>query len=178
MPQIEVTFDIDANGIVHVSAKDMGTGKEQSIQITASSGLNEEEIRQMVREAEQHATEDHQRRALAEAHNKLDNLIYTTEKTLKDYGSQLDDNSRKGVEDALNDARGKLESKNVDDLNRSAEALSAASHKLAEAMYSKTRQGQGAQPDAGGDGTGPNGGASQDAEKKEDVVDADFKEVK
>jgi molecular chaperone DnaK len=179
MPQIEVTFDIDANGIVHVSAKDMGTGKEQSIKITASSGLNEEEIRQMVRDAEQHAAEDRERRAVAEAHNKLDNLIYTTEKTLKDYGSQLDEASRKGVEDALNDARGKLESKNVDELNRAAEALAAASHKLAEAMYSKTRQAQGAQPGDGGDGAGPNdGGADQGAEKKEDVVDADFKEVK
>jgi len=178
MPQIEVTFDIDANGIVHVSAKDMGTGKEQSIKITASSGLNEEEIKQMVREAEQHAAEDHQRRAVAEAHNKLDNLVYTTEKTLKDYGSQLDDASRKGVEDALNEARGKLESKDVDELNRAAETLSAASHKLAEAMYSKTRQAQDAQPGAGGDGAGPNGGAAQGAENKEDVVDADFKEVK
>jgi len=180
MPQIEVTFDIDANGIVHVSAKDTGTGKEQSIKITASSGLNEEEIRQMVREAEQHAAEDRQRRAVAEAHNKLDNLVYTTEKTLKDYGSQLDEASRKGVEDALNDARSKLESKDVDELNRAAETLAAASHKLAEAMYSKTRQAQGAQPGAGaGDGAGPNGDATgQGTEKKEDVVDADFKEVK
>ena len=156
----------------------MGTNKEQSIKITASSGLNEEEIRQMVREAEQHAAEDHQRRAVAEAHNKLDNLVYTTEKTLKEYGSQLDDASRKGVEDALNDARGKLESKNVDELNQAAEALSAASHKLAEAMYSKTRQAQSEQPGAGGDGAGPNGSATEGAEKKEDVVDADFKEVK
>jgi molecular chaperone DnaK len=178
MPQIEVTFDIDANGIVHVSAKDTGTGKEQSIKITASSGLNEEEIRQMVREAEQHAAEDHQRRAVAEAHNKLDNLVYTTEKTLKEHGEHLDDASRKGVEDALNDARGKLESKDVDELNRAAEALSAASHKLAEAMYSKTRQAQGAQPGADGDGGQPNGSATHEAEKKEDVVDADFKEVK
>jgi molecular chaperone DnaK len=156
----------------------MGTGKEQSIKITASSGLNEEEIKQMVREAEQHAAEDHQRRAIAEAHNKLDNLVYTTEKTLKDYGSQLDDASRKGVEDALNEARSKLESKDVDELNRAAEALSAASHKLAEAMYSKTRQAQGAQPGASGDGAGPNGGAAQGTENKDDVVDADFKEVK
>jgi len=179
MPQIEVTFDIDANGIVHVSAKDMGTGKEQSIKITASSGLNEEEIKRMVREAEQHAAEDHQRRALAEAHNKLDNLVYTTEKTLKDYGSQLDESSRKSVEDALNTARGKLESKDVDELNQAAEALSAASHKLAEAMYSKTRQAQDAQPGQGGaDGAGAANGGGSNAEKKEDVVDADFKEVK
>jgi molecular chaperone DnaK len=174
MPQIEVTFDIDANGIVHVSAKDMGTSKEQSIRITASSGLSEDEIKRMVHEAEQHAAEDRQRRAVAEAHNKLDNLVYTTEKTLKDYGSQLDEASRKVVEDALNDARGKLESKDVDELNRAAEALASASHKLAEAMYSKTRQGQ-AQPS---DGAAPNGGGSEGTEKKEDVVDADFKEVK
>ncbi len=178
VPQIEVTFDIDANGIVHVSAKDMGTGKEQSIKITASSGLSEEEIRRMVREAEQHAAEDRQRRALAEARNKLDNLIYTTEKTLKDYGSQLDDSSRRGVEDALSEARGKLESKNVEELNRAAEALATASHKLAEAMYSKTRQAQGAGASAG-DGAGPRGGdGSSGTDKKEDVVDADFKEVK
>jgi molecular chaperone DnaK len=132
----------------------------------------------MVREAEQHAAEDRQRRALAEARNKLDNLIYTTEKTLKDYGSQLDDSSRRGVEDALSEARGKLESKNVEELNRAAEALATASHKLAEAMYSKTRQAQGAGASAG-DGAGPRGGdGSSGTDKKEDVVDADFKEVK
>ena len=95
MPQVEVTFDIDANGIVNVHAKDLGTNKEQSIRITASSGLNEEEIKRMVSEAEKHASEDKQQRALAESRNKLDNLIYTTEKTLKDYGEQLDDASRK-----------------------------------------------------------------------------------
>jgi len=182
MPQIEVTFDIDANGIVNVHAKDLGTNKEQSIRITASSGLNEEEIKRMVREAEAHAAEDRERRAQADARNKLDNLIYTTEKTLKDYGTQLDESSRKGVEDALADARSKLESKDVDELNRAAEALGNASHKLAEAMYSKTRQGQ--QPGAGGGAAGENAdgaGAATDGaaeEKKEDVVDADFKEVK
>ena len=111
LPQIEVTFDIDANGIVNVHAKDHGTNKEQSIKITASSGLNEEEIKRMVREAEAHADEDKKRRALAEARNKLDNLVYTTEKTLKDYGAQLDEAARKAVEDALAAAKGKLESK-------------------------------------------------------------------
>jgi molecular chaperone DnaK len=177
MPQIEVTFDIDANGIVHVSAKDLGTQKEQSIKITASSGLNENEIKQMVQEAEQHAAEDRQRRAMAEARNKLDNLIYTTEKTLKDYGSQLDDASRSSIGSALSDARTKLESKDADEMNRAADALSAASHKLAEAMYSKTRQEQ--QPGGSSDGaSAANGGGEESAEKKEDVVDADFKEVK
>jgi molecular chaperone DnaK len=184
MPQVEVTFDIDANGIVNVHAKDLGTNKEQSIRITASSGLNEEEIKRMVGEAEKHASEDKQKRALAESRNKLDNLVYTTEKTLKDYGAQLDDSSRKQVEDALASAREKLESKDPDEMNRAAEALSNASHKLAEAMYSKTRQSSqaGAGPEAaGGDGHADgsaNGGASPGGEAKEDVVDADFKEVK
>jgi molecular chaperone DnaK len=183
LPQIEVTFDIDANGIVNVHAKDRGTNKEQSIRITASSGLNEDEIKRMVSEAEQHASEDRERRALAEARNKLDNLIYTTEKTVKDYGEQLDETSRKTVEGAIAEARSKLESKSADEMNSAAEALANASHKLAEAMYSKTRQG--AQPGAdgsAGDGqadggaNGPSG--NEGAEKKEDVVDADFKEVK
>src|SRR5581483_3154476 len=180
VPQIEVTFDIDANGIVNVHAKDLGTNKEQSIRITASSGLSEEDIKKMVRDAEQHAAEDHKRRLQAEARNKLDNLIYTTEKTLKEYGSQLDEASRKGVEDALAEARTKLESKDADEMNRAAEALAAASHKLAEAMYSKTR----AQAQAGSDGQGSAGAGTSDGaagEKKgdgEDVVDADFKEVK
>jgi molecular chaperone DnaK len=183
MPQVEVTFDIDANGIVNVHAKDHGTNKEQSIRITASSGLNEDEIKRMVNEAEQHASDDKQRRAAAEARNKLDNLIYTTEKTLKDYGAQLDDSARKEVEDALTSAREKLESKDPDEMNRAAEALSTASHKLAEAMYSKTRQAQGgpdgaAAADGHADGSA-NGGAAPEGDKKEDdVVDADFKEVK
>ena len=182
LPQVEVTFDIDANGIVNVHAKDLGTNKEQSIRITASSGLNEEEIKRMVGEAEQHAADDKQRRALAESRNKLDNLIYTTEKTLKEYGAQLDEASRKGVEDALAEAKGKLEGKDPEELNRAAETLSNASHKLAEAMYSKTRQA-GGDAGAGADGTaaGNGGAAGSDGAgegKKEDVVDADFKEVK
>src|SRR5882762_5894554 len=184
LPQIEVTFDIDANGIVNVSAKDRGTNKEQSIRITASSGLNEEEIKRMVREAEAHAAEDRERRAQAEARNKLDNLIYTTEKTLKDHGAEVDEASRKQVEDALADARTKLESKDADEINRAAEALAAASHKLAEAMYSKTRQGAGQQdggPQAGapgGDAQSGSQGGNGESGAKEDVVDADYKEVK
>jgi molecular chaperone DnaK len=179
LPQVEVTFDIDANGIVNVHAKDLGTNKEQSIRITASSGLNEEEIKRMVREAEQHAADDHQRREQAEARNKLDNLIYSTEKMLSDHGSQLDEGSRKSVEDALANARGKLEAKDAAEINSAAEALTAASHKLAEAMYSKTRQGAGTGAD--GHATGATDGGPQNdnpQDKKEDVVDADFKEVK
>jgi molecular chaperone DnaK len=181
MPQIEVTFDIDANGIVNVHAKDLGTNKEQSIKITASSGLNEEEIKKMVREAEAHAAEDHARRQQAEARNKLDNLIYTTEKTLKDHGASLDESARKQVEDALTEARTKLESKDADEMNRAAEALQNASHKLAEAMYSKTKADSGAQagPQDGGSqaGSGPQSGNGESG-AKEDVVDADYKEVK
>ena len=185
LPQIEVTFDIDANGIVNVHAKDHGTNKEQSIKITASSGLNEEEIKRMVREAEAHADEDKKRRALAEARNRLDNLIYTTEKTLKDYGAQLDESGRKAIEDALTAAKAKLESKDPAEMEAASEALSKASHKLAEAMYSKTRETQagaaGAHPgadSAGGPQDGANGGAKPEGGGKEDVVDADFKEVK
>jgi molecular chaperone DnaK len=188
LPQIEVTFDIDANGIVNVHAKDHGTNKEQSIKITASSGLNEEEIKRMVREAESHAEEDKKRRALAESRNKLDNMIYTTEKTLKDYGAQLDEAGRKAIEDAIAAAKGKLESKEPSEMDAASEALAQASHKLAEAMYSKTREAQagaGAQPgpDGGPGPGGPNGqdgnaGGAEGGGNKEDVVDADFKEVK
>src|SRR5207253_954372 len=183
LPQIEVTFDIDSNGIVNVHAKDLGTNKEQSIKITASSGLNEAEIKRMVSEAEQHAADDHQRRLRAEAHNKLDNLVYTTEKTLKDNGAALDEAARKSVEDALAAAKEKLGSKDLDEINRTTEALISASHKLAEVIYSKTRQGAGAQggPAGGGGhaaGAGDAGGGQPHEEKKEDVVDADFKEVR
>jgi molecular chaperone DnaK len=144
----------------------------------------------MVREAESHAADDHTRRLQAEARNKLDNLVYTTEKTLKEHGSQLDDAARKTVEDALAEARTKLESKDPDELNKAAETLSTASHKLAEAMYAKSRA-QGAQQGAdagaqqggphqdGGAGAAGDGAAGGDGSgPKEDVVDADFKEVK
>jgi molecular chaperone DnaK len=182
MPQVEVTFDIDANGIVNVHAKDLGTNKEQSIKITASSGLNEEEIKKMVREAEAHAADDHARRQLAEARNKLDNLIYTTEKTLKDHGSEIDEAGRKQVEDALAEARTKLESKEPEEMNRAAEALQNASHKLAEAMYSKTKAGSGPQagagPQDGGDAQSGSQSGNGEGGAKEDVVDADYKEVK
>jgi molecular chaperone DnaK len=187
MPQIEVTFDIDANGILNVSAKDQATSKEQSIRITASSGLTESEIKRMVSEAEKHAGEDRQRRAAADARNKLDNLVYATEKSLKEYGGSLDDGTKKGIEDALAAAKGKLESTDPEELNRAAETLSAASHKLAEAMYSKARQ----QGQAGAEGSSSTGAGSAAADGKsgeaggtggtsgkEDVVDADYKEVK
>ena len=180
LPQVEVTFDIDANGIVNVHAKDLGTNKEQSIRITASSGLTEDEIKRMVRDADSHAEEDKRKRAAVEARNKLDNLIYTTEKSLKEYGGDMDASSKQSIEDAITAAKSKLESQDPAELNSAAETLGSASHKLAEAMYSKTRAQQGgAGPDAAGAGAGGStdgGGAEQG--KKEDVVDADYREVK
>jgi len=180
LPQVEVTFDIDANGIVNVGAKDKGTNKEQSIRITASSGLSEEEIKKMVREAESHAEEDKRKRAAVEAKNKLDNLIYQTEKTMKEHGSALDAAAKNTIDEAIANAKSKLESNDVDEMNRAADALSNASHKLAEAMYSAQTKGQaggGAQPGSGADGDAPNDNPSGGT-KPEDVVDADFKEVK
>jgi molecular chaperone DnaK len=179
VPQIEVTFDIDANGILNVAAKDQATNKEQSIRITASSGLSEAEIKRMVSDAEKHAADDHQRRLAAEARNKLDNLIYSTERSLKEYGASLDEPTKKNLEEALASAKGKLESTDPEELNRAAEALASASHKLAEAMYSKVRQQD--QTGAGGStggGSSADGGPGRDAQGKEDVVDADYKEVK
>ncbi len=170
MPQIEVTFDIDANGIVHVSAKDLGTQKEQSIKITASSGLSENEIKDMVKDAEAHAAEDKKHRELVEARNHLDSLIYTTEKSLKDYSGDLDPVVKANIEAALEEAKKALESQDVQTISAAAESLSQASHKLAEAMYAKASQQH---------ASGQNQSKPEDGEgKKEDVVDADFEEMK
>ncbi len=175
VPQIEVTFDIDANGIVHVAAKDLGTGKEQSIKITASSGLTEEEIKKMVRDAEAHAAEDRKRKETAEARNQLDSLIYSTEKSLKEHGADLDANVRGNIDEALKKAKEVLDGQDADAMRRATEQLSQASHKLAEAMYAKASQQQSAQKAAENqDGKGTDSGGK----KKDDVVDADFTEVK
>lgn len=173
VPQIEVTFDIDANGIVHVGAKDLGTGKEQSIQITASSGLNEQEIQRMVREAEEHAAEDKHRRAMVEARNQLDGLVYSTEKSLKDHGSALSAEERTNIESAVTEAKKKLEgTPSTDELKAEAEKLAQAAHKLAEHMYKATAGQAAGGADAGAQAT--------DSSKKsgDDVVDADFEEVR
>ena len=170
MPQIEVTFDIDANGILHVSAKDMATGKEQSIEIKASSGLSEDEIKRMVRDAEAHAEEDHRKRELVEERNKLDGLIYSTEKSLKEFGEKIDAANRSQIESALADAKPALKSDDVSRIRRAFEALTQASHKLAEEMYKKA----GARGGQDGPGEGPSGPGGGD----EGVVDADFEEVK
>jgi molecular chaperone DnaK len=176
MPQIEVTFDIDANGIVHVAAKDLGTGKEQSIKITASSGLSENEIKQMVKDAEAHAGEDKKRKETVEARNHLDSLVYSTEKSLKEYGSDLDAGVKENIEAALKKAKEALEGQDAEAMRTAAEQLSQSSHKLAEAMYSKASQQQGSQQQ--GSEARDNQAGSDGKKKKDDVVDADFEEVK
>jgi molecular chaperone DnaK len=177
VPQVEVTFDIDANGIVHVAAKDLGTGKEQSIKITASSGLSEEEIKQMVRDAEAHAAEDKKRKETVEARNQLDSLVYSTEKSLKEYEGELDATVKENIDAALKGAKEALEGQDADAMRRAGEQLGQASHKLAEAVYAKASQQQSAQQQGSEkqDGQGPAGGEKR---KREDVVDADFEEVK
>ncbi|QWV92832.1 molecular chaperone DnaK [Geomonas oryzisoli] len=172
VPQIEVTFDIDANGIVHVSAKDLGTGKEQSIRITASSGLSKEEVEKMVRDAEAHAAEDKKKRELIEAKNQGDNLIYSTEKSLNEFGDKIDAAEKQKIEEGIAGLKKALEGSDADEIKKASETLMQASHKLAEAVYAKAQAAgaeggeQHAEPEAGG------------AAKGEKVVDADFEEVK
>jgi molecular chaperone DnaK len=173
VPQIEVTFDLDANGILHVSAKDLGTGKEQSIKITASSGLSEDEIKKMTRDAELHAEEDKKRKTLVEAKNQADSLLYATEKSLKDLGDKVDAATKENVEKEINNLKEVLKNNDLDAIKAGTETLTQASHKLAEMMYSQASQQQsGGGPEAGA------GGAQAEEKKDDDVVDADFEEVK
>ena len=174
VPQIEVTFDIDANGIVHVSAKDLGTGQEQSIRITASSGLSKDEVEKMVREAESHAAEDKKKRELIEAKNQGDNLIYSTEKSLKEFGDKIDASEKQKIEEGVATLKKALEGSDAEEIKKASESLMQASHKLAEAVYAKAQPGaeqEGAEPQA------PEAEAAG-AAKGETVVDADFEEVK
>jgi len=165
VPQIEVTFDIDANGILHVSAKDLGTGKEQSIKITASSGLSDSEIDKMVKEAELHADEDKKKRALIEARNQADGLIYTTEKSLSEHADKIDAETKQNIETALEELKKTMEGDDPEAIQKGAEALAQASHKLAEVMYSQAQEGT----------EGASGAAASAAD--DDVVDAEFEEV-
>jgi molecular chaperone DnaK len=169
VPQIEVTFDIDANGIVHVSAKDLGTGKEQSIRITASSGLSKEEIDKMVRDAESHAAEDKKKRDLIEARNHADGLVYATEKSLSEYGDKIDSSDKKKIEDGIAALKKAMEGSDADAIKKASDELTQASHKLAEAVYAKAGQ-QG--PEATGEAPGEEG------DKGEKVVEAEFEELK
>jgi molecular chaperone DnaK len=175
MPQIEVTFDIDANGIVHVFAKDLGTGKEQSIIIQASSGLSEQEVNKMVKDAEGHAQEDKKKKDLIEARNKADQMIYTTEKTLRDYGDKISSDEKKNIEDKIEKVKQAMKGESSDEINRSLDELMQASHKIAEQMYKQTgtqQQTASQEPpkeekkDEGGKGKGKDG-----------AVDADFEVV-
>jgi molecular chaperone DnaK len=173
VPQIEVTFDIDANGIVNVSAKDKATGKEQSIQITASSGLSDEEIEKLIKDAELHAEEDKKKKELVEARNSADALIYSTEKSIKDLGDKVDSSTKSKVEDAIAALRKAMEGENTEEIKRLSEELTQTSHKLAEAMYQQAAGAGQQQAGAGPEAEQP-GASSSD----EDVVDADFEEVK
>ncbi|HOI15011.1 MAG TPA: molecular chaperone DnaK [Geobacteraceae bacterium] len=169
VPQIEVTFDIDANGIVHVSAKDLGTGKEQSIRITASSGLSKEEIDKMVRDAEAHAADDKQKREIIEARNHADSLIYATEKSLKEFGDKIDGGEKKKIEDGIAALKKAMEGNDAAAIKSASDELTQASHKLAEAVYAKAQSSGAEQP-----GEAP-GEESAGGEK---VVEAEFEEVK
>ena len=176
VPQIEVTFDIDANGIVNVSAKDMGTGKEQSIKITASSGLSEQDIQRLVREAEAHASDDKKKQELIEARNHADSLIYGTEKSLADLGDKADAAVKSDIEGKIASLRKLMEGEDATAIKNATEELAKASHKLAEQLYQ-----QQAQQNAGAAGgqPGPDAGAgASSAGGNDDVVDADYTEVK
>ena len=182
VPQIEVTFDIDANGIVHVSAKDLGTGKEQHIQITSSSGLSEAEIEKMVKDAEMNAEADKKQREAIDAKNEAESLVYQTEKTLKEIGDKISDADKQKIEDAAAELKKAIESNNTDEIKAKTEALKQASYKMAEEMY-KQQGAAGAQSgaDAGAAGTdaGTNAGSSADSSKfnKGSADDVDY-EVK
>ena len=174
VPQIEVTFDIDANGIVNVSAKDLGTGREQKITITSSSGLVKDEIDRMMRDAESHAEEDRQARERIEARNKLDGMIYSTERTLSEHRDKVDSSTASEIEAAVAEAKGKLDSSDAAEINAAYDRLVKSSHKLAEIMYQQASQA-GGQP--GGD-TSASGAAAGGATGGDDgVIDADFVDV-
>jgi molecular chaperone DnaK len=184
VPQIEVTFDIDANGILNVSAKDLGTGKEQRVTITASTHLDKGQVERMVREAEQHAEEDRQHRDEIEARNRADSLVYATEKGLKDYGEKVAPEEREKIETALNALKEALKGQDVDQIRTLTQELEQASYRMAEAMYAGT--GQSAEGSSGVDaehgadesGTAPGAGEGPGAAGRregDDVVDAEFR---
>jgi molecular chaperone DnaK len=173
IPQIEVTFDIDANGIVNVSAKDLATGKQQSIRITASSGLSKEEIDRLVKEAEIHAEEDKRKKERVDARNAADALIYTTEKSISELGDRVDSATKAEVEDAVNGLKGAMENEDTAEIKRLTEVLTQTSHKLAASMYEQASQAGAQQGGAGPEGTGQHGSPGSD----DDVVDAEYQEV-
>ncbi len=180
VPQIEVTFDLDANGILNVSAKDLGTGKEQAIRITASSGLSEEEVEQMKKDAELHAEEDKKRKALVEAKNNADSMIHMTEKSLSELGDKVDAATKSNVEQEIANLKKVLEGDDTEAIKSATESLTQASHKLAELIYSQASKGGESGGGAGnaGPGAAGEGGSGGSGKGDDDVVDADFEEVK
>jgi molecular chaperone DnaK len=172
VPQIEVTFDIDANGILHVSAKDKGTGKENKITIKANSGLSEEEVQRMVRDAEMNAEEDHKKRELVDARNQADAAVHSVRKSLSEYGDKIDAGEKSAIEDALKAAEEAIKSEDKAEIEAKTSALLAASQKLGEKMYAS----QAAEPGAAGGASSGSGGGQ--AAGDDTVVDAEFKEVK
>jgi molecular chaperone DnaK len=175
VPQVEVTFDIDANGIVNVKAKDTATGKEQAITITASSGLTKDDIEKMVHEAEAHADEDKERRQEIEIKNQADSLAYSVERQLTEHGEKIPATDKSAIEDALKEVREALKAEDVERIKRASEALTKASHKMAEVLYRSAQDKQpGDAPPRGG--TGPSaGGQTRTAEGE--VVDAEFEDL-
>jgi molecular chaperone DnaK len=173
MPQIEVTFDIDANGLLQVSARDKATGKENKITIKASSGLTEEEIKRMVTDAEVHAEEDRKAREAVDARNQLEALVHQVRKSLGEHGASLEAGEKEKIEAALKEAEDAVKSGDKDTMEARTQALSQAAHKLAEKMYAQQQPGAA----AGGDGDA-GGGPKQDKADDGDVVDAEFEEVK
>jgi molecular chaperone DnaK len=181
LPQIEVSFDIDANGILNVSAKDKATGKEQKIVIKASSGLNEDEIKRMVRDAEAHAEEDKRFRELVEVRNKADGMIHAVEKTVKDLGDKVDPAERGRVESAISDLRTALKSDDKNIIEKKTEALAQASSAIAQKAYASEQAAGAGSAGAAGAGGGAAGGTAQGGGAgagRDDVVDAEFEEVK
>ena len=178
VPQIEVTFDIDANGIVHVSAKDLGTGKEQKIRIEASSGLNEAEIEKMVKEAEAHAEEDRRERERIDARNEADSLIYSTEKSLKEVGDKISAGEKSAVENAVKELKDVMEGKDTELIKQKTEALKQASYRLSEELY-RSASAQGAASEAAGSATGESAsdGSAGSSDNAQNADDVDYKVV-
>ncbi|HEY2932461.1 MAG TPA: molecular chaperone DnaK [Acidobacteriota bacterium] len=176
VPQIEVTFDIDANGIVNVSAKDLGTGKEQKITITATSGLSKEEIDRLMKEAESHADEDRRKRDEIEARNRADNLVYNTEKILRENRDKIPDADAKNIEAAIEETKKSMESNDAQQINAAVDKLTQASHKLAEVMYQSAQSAQGAAQGAGPSASSEPS-AGEQKKKDEEVIDAEFVDV-
>ena len=176
VPQIEVTFDIDANGIVHVSAKDLGTGKEQAIKIESSGGLSEEEVEKMINDAEQFADEDKVKREAVEVKNQAETLVYSTEKSVDELGEKLPEEDKTKIEACCEQLKKSIETDDVDAIKSDIEALTQASHKMAEILYSQQAEQQGGEA---GDGSGDTPASEEKSGKEDDdIVDADFEEVK